>query len=277
MTALCAAFLVLEVFWRVAGVTDFPLYVREAPEAFVPAPNQRGRFLHRFDWAYNEKSMGVARPFQPVGDLLIGDSEIEGSVTFLRQADKIGPLLEEASGITIWPIGAKRWGLDNELAYLNSHPDLFGLKTIILLSNSGDFGPERQWDDEFEHPTRHPLIATPYLLARKFYRADPRADNPQPSPASDKIWHDALHRFLNSYKGRVIFVLLPIQSEVVNHQDHFSPLLKQLALENRSNVSVIRIADDTAWSPSFYQNNYHPNAAGNRELAAFVGPRIRHY
>ncbi len=263
-----------ELMVRAVGATNFPLYVRDSIDGYRPAPNQHGALFRRNDWVYNNLGMGVAGSFRPVGSLIVGDSETEGSVSFMKQADKIGPLLTKDTGQKVWPMGAKGWGLANELAWVNSHPEVFTLHRIMILSNSGDFGPAHPWDDEILHPTHRPMLELPYLLEKKFYKGDPVADDPPETTASTAIWHAALHRFLANYHGQVVFILLPIQSEVASRRDGFAPLTDELKSEGRSNLYVIRVADDSAWRHSLYQNEYHPNPEGNRELAAFVSRQL---
>jgi len=272
--ALVGVYALGEIGARLAGATSFPIYVKDATDGYRPAPNQRGALWRRNDWVYNERGMGVAAPFQPIGSLIVGDSETEGSVSFMKQADKVGPLLQQDTGAPVWPMGAKGWGLANELDWLNAHPEVFELKRIMILSNSGDFGPAHPWDDEILHPTHRPLLEIPYLLQKAFYRGDPLADDPPPTPESTRIWHEALHRFLTAYHGQIVFILLPIQSEVTRHFDGFNPLTTELAAEARPSLFVIRIADDPRWSPGLYHNEYHPGPAGNRELAAYVSHQL---
>ena len=272
--ALTGLLLAGELTLRIVGATGFPVYVQDAADQYHSAPNQRGALLWRNDWVYNEHGMGVAAPFRPVGSLIIGDSETEGSISFMKQTDKVGPLLQKDTGSIVWPVGAKGWGLANELGWLNSHPEVFALKRIMILSNRGDFGPAHSWDDEFAHPTHYPWFASIYLVGKYFYRPDPRSDDPPPSAESTAKWHDALHRFLTTYRGQVIFIELPVQNDVVKHLDGFRPLTDELAAEHRANLSVIRIADDPAWNAGLYHNDYHPSPAGNRELAAYVSHHL---
>src|ERR1700761_6823949 len=83
--------LAAEVLVRAVGATSFPLYLKDSSGAYRPAPSQHGTLLHRNDWAYNDLGMGAVDAFKPIGSLIVGDSETEGSVTFMKQADKIGP------------------------------------------------------------------------------------------------------------------------------------------------------------------------------------------
>jgi len=270
-----AALALVEVAARIAGAESLPIYIKDPVDNYRPAPNQQGALWHRNDWVYNDLGMGVANPFGRVGILIVGDSETEGSVSFMRQADKIGPLLSAATGSVVWPMGAKGWGLANELAWINSHPQVLSLKRIMILSNRGDFGPAEQWDDEITHPTHRPVIVTWFLLRKAFYHPAPLADDPTPTAHSTQIWHAALKQFLDNYSGQVIFVELPVRNDVLNHLDGFSPLNDELTIEHRANVHVIGVADDPAWNASLYKNNYHPSAAGNRELAAYIGQYLR--
>jgi len=264
-----------EVGVRASGLVDVPIYQQDAASGYKPITRQHGRFFLRNDWVYNNLGMGTAADFRPVGTLLVGDSETEGSIAFMRQPEKVGPQLQADLGEPVWPMGAKGWALTNELGWLNSHPQVLGIPRIMFLSNSGDFGVAHPWDNQLLHPTHRPLFALGYVTMRRFVRQPPGVDTMPPTPASLAIWRAALHRFLTSYRGHVVFILLPTQVETANHTDGFQPLTAALALEKDSNVSVVRVADDKNWATDLYKNNFHPNPLGNREIAAFVASQLR--
>src|SRR4051812_6093297 len=86
-----------EIGTRVSGIADFPLYRADQSLGYVPAPNQRGAFLNRNGWVFNELSMGTDRPFDPdsvFNLLLVGDSIVNGGNP-VRQSDRLGPAIEQ--------------------------------------------------------------------------------------------------------------------------------------------------------------------------------------
>src|ERR1700749_2777557 len=81
-----------EVATRLTGVADFPLYRADADLGYVLAPDQKGAFLNKNHWVYNEKSQG-AGPWHPNGKtdlLLLGDSLVLGGNP-VDQPDRLGP------------------------------------------------------------------------------------------------------------------------------------------------------------------------------------------
>ena len=125
-----------------------PLYKADNQLGYIPAPNQSGAFLHSRQWRFNEYSMGSAA-FEPdprrFNILLVGDSIVLGGNP-LNQSDRLGPQLEKLSGWQVWPVSAGSWALQNELAYLRTHPDVLQrVDAVAIVSNSGDFGEPSSW------------------------------------------------------------------------------------------------------------------------------------
>jgi len=180
----------VETVVRVKHAADVPLYRIDHDLGYVPQPSQSGRFLGRYDWTFNDLSMG-AGPFTGGGDLLIGDSLVFGEAR-MTPAQHLGPLLQARLSAPVWPISAQSWGLMNELTYLRLHPDVVKrVDKIIFVNNSGDFTTPSIWATEITHPTHRPLWATGYVLERgPLKRMLVKPPNPPEGP-----WQKALAAF----------------------------------------------------------------------------------
>jgi hypothetical protein len=195
-----------ETVVRVKHAADVPLYRVDHDLGYVPQPNQSGRFLGRYDWTFNNLSMG-AGPFTGRGDLLIGDSLVYGEAR-MTQAQRLGPLMAERLGVPVWPISAQSWALINELTYLRLHPDVVQrVDKIIFVNNSGDFTTPSVWASEITHPTHRPFWATGYAFERgPLKRMLVKPPNPPEGP-----WQEALSAF---HPGKpVTFVLYTQRGE----------------------------------------------------------------
>lgn len=195
-----------ETIARVKHAADVPLYRVDHDLGYIPQPSQSGRFLGRYDWTFNDLSMG-AGPFTGHGDLLIGDSLVYGDAR-MTQAQRLGPLLEDRLGVPVWPISAQSWALTNELTYLRLHPEVVQkVDKIIFVNNSGDFTTPSVWATEITHPTHRPLSAAAYALERgPLKRMLVKPPNPPEGP-----WREALAAF---HPGKpVTFVLYTQRGE----------------------------------------------------------------
>jgi hypothetical protein len=270
--ALLVLFILADVSARLLGVVDFPLYLNSRTLGYVPAPNQRGAFLHKNDWAFNNVSMGVAQDFAPgpgPNTLLIGDSIVYGGNHF-KQDEKLGPTLQRMSCGLVWPASAESWAFLNELRYVRAHSDIAQAFTrIIFVLNSGDFGDASVWTSEITNPTHYP-VSTIAFLARRIFES-----TPNPPPTGDNDWRTALQWLLDDYRGPITFALYPNRAE--NGQgdelNSFAELLRPY-LSNR--VDILLVGGDQRWrSPINYRDEIHPTNDGNKILARILAPAIR--
>lgn len=262
LIATIALAVAVEGVARISGVTDFPLYENSPALGYIPAPGQQGKFLNVNDWAFNERSMGVSQRFAPTGRtdiVLLGDSIVYGGNP-LRQADKVGPALERATGLDVWPVAAGSWGLANQLAYLKANPDVrAAADVLVFVLNRGDFDGASVWASELTHPTQRPTVALLYTAERY---AAPRlglelVDQKPPAPVD---WREDWHR-LTAGK-RVI---------VVRYPDRGEPAFDWPAMPG---AEIIDLAADPAWKPAHYRDDIHTNAAGSRALAEIIARAI---
>ncbi|MDO6413716.1 hypothetical protein Q4F19_04905 [Sphingomonas sp. BIUV-7] len=124
LAGVCALLAVGEGISRWSETTDYPLFRLDPHIGYIEQPDQSGSLGRVNDWAYNDKSMGIAAPFRPSptapDTLLVGDSIVNGGNLY-RERDKLGARLGQRLG-AVWPVGAGNWSLGNESAYLDRHP-----------------------------------------------------------------------------------------------------------------------------------------------------------
>lgn len=263
-----AAVAAAEVWLRRCGFIDFPLYDADPVLGYVPKPNTRGRLFNRADWAFNELSMGVAEPFRATSPstLLVGDSLVFTSAQ-IPQARKLGPLLQARLGHPVWPIGAGSWALQNELAWLHSHPQALACDTVVVIVNSGDFQDASVWRDPLMHPRRRPRSALWFLVRKKLHKPylPPFA---YPTPEQEAEWGGSLDRFLAAYKGRVIFVLYPNKPEIETGEDKFGPIRRRLA--GRAEILDVR----PHWRAEYFLDWTHPTERAYPLLAELIAAKV---
>jgi len=264
LAVAAAALIGAELAARV--VFDFPLYGADSEVGYWPLPNQHGAFLLNNDWAFNEHSLGVAERFRPsakVDVLLVGDSLVYGG-NGLRQADKLGPLLESKTGWQVWPAGAGSWGLQNELAFLRRHPDLVeGADVIAFVVNSGDFAQPSVWTSALTHPRERPALYLPYLFERYVLHQETEGkpatgEVPFPVPQRDVLgdWN----AFVRVANKPVVAIAYSAQAESGGGCDWIPPEFKQ--------AGAWTCYDGLAQvGKGGFRDPIHPTPLGNKALA----------
>lgn len=243
----------------------FPLYDYDNELGYWLRPNQNGAFLFTNDWAFNSDSLGVSREFatsENIDVLLVGDSLVYGG-NELRQRDKLGPLLEEKSGYTVWPAAAGSWGLQNELAFLRRKPKLTANSdALVFVVNSGDFEKPSSWESELTHPsTRHfPII--PYLV-RRYLLTNP-ALRPSPAPVAQRD-------VLADWKGLVQSVgVRPVVVIAYEAQDQTAGGCSWVPPQFQDYGTWFCYDGKSLGGAELFRDAIHPNAAGDQYLASAV-------
>jgi hypothetical protein len=262
-----------EVLLRSVGAISFPLYRVDPAIGYYPAPSQQGALFHRNDWAFNERSMGTSRPFRVTPDavLLVGDSIVFGG-NFFKQADKLGPQLEQVSRRPVYPLAAGGWSFNNELAMLRAHPELLAVPTMVWVSESGDFGELAAWTSALQWPDKTPPSALAYYTQKYVLRPRDVVVAPM-SEAATRQWQSNLDWFLHHYHGRVIWALYPLRKELGQPLPQaFTPLLARL----QGRADIIEVVADSRWTDSLYRDpQIHPSATGNKVLAQMIAQRLQ--
>lgn len=270
-----------EVAARFLGLIDFPLYDANAEIGYIPSASQRGSFMNRNDWQINELHMS-AGPFQPSSEgnvLLIGDSIVWGGNSYAAN-ERLGAQWQSLARAKIWPVAAGSWGLQNEITYLNQHPDVVGkVDEIVFVSNSGDFDEPSSWVCEMTHPRKYPQLATLFLLEKFVLKKDcptevaPALRVPKQNPL------EMLRSFGHAHPGKPLkFILYPDRAECE------SPALRQERLEkykplliDAGATEVHSLGDWEGWTAcaSLYKDPIHPVGAAYGSLSRYLNDRIR--
>ena len=261
-----------EIGLRAVGALDFPLFQTDPAIGYFPQPNQRGAYLRRHHWVFNERSMGTARPFMPSPDavLLVGDSIVYGGNP-LDQPDKLGPTLDRVSHRPIYPLSAGGWAFANELAMVRGNPDLLATPTIVVVANSGDYGEIAPWTSALNWPIVRPLSAINYNLRKFLFKPQDVVFSAKSAEASRR-WQTDLAWLLEHYHGRLIWVLYPTLAELHRPRPaDFDPVLAQL----HGRAEIVDVFGDARWTAKFYRDGViHPSAAGDRVLAGIIADQL---
>jgi len=279
-----------DIALRLAGVDDFPLYRTDPEIGYVVAPDQRGSFLNRNRWEYNEYGMG-AGPFQPEGRrnlLLIGDSIVLGGNP-LDQSVRLGPVLERNLGPNwaVWPIAAQGWSSLNKEAWLKQHPEIVSkMEWLVWVMKSSDFQGLSIWQSNLFNPLHHPIWLAGYLFEKQcwVFRIAPRLPLwlhlYQPAafdgiPLNAKI--PEIEDFLRNLKqtNPNLHILLVWYPEVAELHPPLGDFYLQAgagwnAFAGQEGLSFVDLGRESSWSAADYRDQIHPNADGDRALAAIL-------
>ncbi len=292
LTVATVLILGVEVGVRALGFVNFPIYAVASDISYVPLPNQSGAFLNRNSWVFNDRSMGVARPWDPKGHfnvLLIGNSIIYGGNPF-DQPQKVGPLIQQTLGpnFAVWPAAAGGWTNVNQMAYLDRNPDVASAAQLFVWEfMAGGLSKATPWAGEYVWPQEKPIWAGWYVFRR--YAVDMllsgiKIELPStgdPVPADMDRFAAAVHR-LSVASGRPIpgiLMLYPTADNLataMRGQEWLPerPFLEALA--HRNNLLVVDIAKDACWNSSLYRyDQVHPTVAGNVVLADILSRAIK--
>lgn len=258
-----------EVGLRYFGVTDFPLYENSRELGYLPLPNQRGSYLGKYRWAFNELSMAVPDPFRPSSFkqniLLIGDSNVLG--VLVDQPERLGSVMNTKCP-SVWPIAADSWAFLNELRYLHTHEYLLpSLNRIVFVLNFGDFGDASSWSSEISHPTHIPISSVAYI-ARKLLGA-----STSPAVTGDNNWRSEFSWLRRQYPGPITIAMYPIRAETVDAKLR-SERLDARKSDLGAGLTFIDIYETPNWSVSDYRDDFHLTAEGTRKLALHIVSQI---
>jgi hypothetical protein len=282
--------LLVEAVVRLAGVADFPTYLRSDSFGYVPHGNQSGAFLGRNRWSFNDRSMGSDRPWQPsqrADILLVGNSIVMGGNAY-DQVDKMALLLEAllGPGCPVWPVAAGGWSTVNEMRFLQAHPDVVeGTDFFIWELMAGQMGGLQPWVEETQHPTERPWWATGYVvrkaLTQRFGWVERAAS--EAVPRDIERHYAEFERVLGqlaSAAGRrpagVIF-LYPDQAQLELARaggDWMDDRQRIEQLAARYGLMLLDVAQSPRWTSAMYKDGIHPTVEGNRILAGLLADAL---
>lgn len=251
---------------RLLHVADIPVYRADPVLGYIPQPSQSGVFLRKNDWFFNARSFGMREKCSvgPKSILLLGDSVVLGGV-WVPQNDKLGPNIAMATGSPVCPLSAGSWSIENELRAVRISPDLLNMGTIILVSNSGDFGEPSAWQSERTHPTNRPVSHLLYAANKKLNPVS-EATDAVVTPAATAQWQNSLRSFLKSYKGKFVWIIYPTKNQMRVGSTAFDQA--KAIVKNRG--VIVDISRDPRWNVSLYRDSIHPSVEGNRVLSQII-------
>ena len=275
---------------RVAGLDDFPVYLKDEHFGYVPKPGQAGRFLQRNEWVFNDRSMGVAEPWRPSGRtdvLLVGNSIVMGGNPY-DQKDKLAPLMQAQlnARCAVWPVAAGGWSTVNEFRYLERHTDIAaGADFFVWEYMAHQMGGLSKWSRPTVHPLQRPLWLTGYVINKALDQRFPTAARFEVKSAADEAPYFAefeamLVRLEASISGRpagVIFLYPDRQQlQAARAGEEWLPDRAEVTrIAAKHGLVIIDLAATPQWTPDLYKDGVHPTVEGNGVLAGILNAAIQ--
>jgi hypothetical protein len=279
-----------ELGLRVAGLGEFPTYLRDDQFGYIPKPNQAGRFLQRNEWVFNDRSMGVATPWQAsdrTDILLVGNSIVLGGNAY-NQSDKLAPLMQSQlrASCSVWPVAAGGWATVNEFRYLDRQPDVVaGANFFVWEYMANQMGGLASWSRSTLHPLERPLWLTGYVVGKALDQRFPTAARFEVKAPSDEAPYfaefETMLERLTQASGRrpagVIFLYPDLQQlEMARAGKEWLPDRAEVQrLAARHGVMLIDLAAMPQWKAGLYKDGVHPSVEGNAVMATILANEIR--
>jgi hypothetical protein len=273
-----AALVMVELLIRLLGITSFALFAKDDRCHYRMKAAQRGRFLNRYQWSYDERGMRTKNHVSTLSGavILLGDSVVDGG-NYLTQSDTLAERLQGAIGKTVYPIACNGWSIGNELAALTSMPSWQDADKLIVVLNTGDFNYTNEGSSPWSFPSRLPLWLLPWLICRQLYRRYPAWWPPErPAPTAEavrRLRDQNLTRFkdvVEQFRGTVSILRFPLKGEDPAKETYF----ETLAAVAKSKVSLIDIIDSPLWTDDCYRDNIHPNSTGVDVLSRCIQEKL---
>jgi hypothetical protein len=243
-----------------------PLYQADNVQGYWIAPNQTGRFMGRYNFAFNALGMATDRPFRPTRErrdiLLVGDSVVVGA-NDIDHDERLAALLSRNLGdATLWPIGAKSWALQNQLQWLRAHRSVVnGVDRIVLVLNPQDFADPSFWSNEFTHPRTPPRPALLYMARKALGIVPPDVHQAKYIVPRASDLAGEWRRFIEGAGRPVDVVVYP---DLANRRGACGYVPRALYSVGRWHC----LTQGGEWPADSYLDDIHPNLDGRRRLAA---------
>jgi hypothetical protein len=280
---LVAALALGEVGVRMAGLVDFPIYSTDDELGYWIKPNQRGAFMNKNEWAFNDLGMPIERNFQPSAAIdvpLIGNSIIMGGNAY-NQKDKVGPLLQGLLGepFRIWPVAVGGWTNVNEAVFLKRHPQIAKNADLFIWEvMNGGFSRTAPWKSEYVFPRDKPASALWYFTRRNVLPRfiDFEMSELPPTGAVQQSNIDRIDEQLKKLseasgsKHPGLFFLYPTRAHLEEARSGKEWLPERAAVEalaKKYNLVVLDLSKQPGWTPEHYREGTHPTEEGNRFIA----------
>ncbi|MFZ1963569.1 MAG: SGNH/GDSL hydrolase family protein [Roseiarcus sp.] len=288
ISAIIFAAIAVELALRAAGLVDFPMYELDREIAYIPKANQSGSFLDRNDWYFNDKSMPIARNWDPSlhpNVFLIGNSIVMGGNPY-RQQDKLVAKIQKRLGErpVVWPIAAGGWTQLNEMAYLARHPEVATDADYIAWEYmGGGLSGTTPWFGEYVFPTHKPVYLTWYFLRRyvlpRIFGSFVFSELPVTGSAQDinvdkfdVAVAEITHGGGQARKGIIWLYPTAAQLEEAKEGKEWLPERPQIEkIANKYGLRIVDIASNPEWNAALYRDGgVHPNVEGNEVLASIL-------
>ena len=262
-----------EALVQLSGIVDIPVYRADNTIGYIPAPGQSGNFLNLRKWQFNEHSMG-AGAFAPdsrrFNVLLLGDSVVLGGNP-LAQGERLGPCLESLTGWQVWPVSAGSWGLQNQMAYIRSHPEILKVvDAVAIVLNSRDFGGPSSWASSLTHPLKRPFPGLLHVARKYVFSLGSPPGVRAELQVMSRDWRTDLHDFSVPYRKPVFIFLFSRLDEFEDPKKmhrQLDSMVPDLQKHSGGNAKKVRVAASPLWEKSFYRDAVHPSSKGNAALA----------
>jgi lysophospholipase L1-like esterase len=295
------ALLTAELSLRAIGLGR-PLLFERTPYGYRVRPSQRVRRFGKLS-VYNEHGLR-AGPLAEVAQgrvLCIGDSITNGGAG-TDQSETWPALLEQAlaaDGLAVQVLNASAggWALENEAGWLRAH-GLFGARLLIVELGTHDLFQEIASGEIVgthpSFPTAYPRFALTELMQRYPWYFGPLM-RARPVPQGDPGTEVDLGRSLEQTTQRlatlreivgigraagaaVVLVLVeqpPALEPIDEVTQRAKSALHEFAREQRVPLVLTATAMAQGGGQALFRDDYHPNPAGNRVIAACVQPVAR--
>jgi len=286
-----------EISLRAAGFVDFPIYRTDPEIGYLPQPSQRGAFMNRNRWFFNDRSMPVepdwrdtpAAPVSPSDLLLIGNSIVMGGNSY-DQPDKLAPQMQQrlGDGFRVWPLAVGGWTNVNQIAYLKPQHDVVdGAEFFVWQVMGGGFGTRTPWRGEYVFPTERPAfalwyVARRYVLPRWIDFGDTELpDSAVAKPEYVEAFDRAVGQLVAATRGRHqppgLIYLFPAQAELAEARRGHDWLPERAivtAVAQKHGLAVVDIAEQPEWNEGVYRDGVHLTVEGNALLAKLIARHI---
>lgn len=288
-----AAIVAVELIVRISGITDFPTYNTDSEIGYWPQESQSGNFLGKNDWYFNDKSMPIARNWDPnlrPNILLIGNSIVMGGNPY-RQQDKLTSQIQKRLGDLpiVWPAAAGGWTQVNEMIYLDRHPEIVDAEDSFAWEYmAGGLGSATPWGGEYVFPSHRPIYASWYVARRYILTRLFTFETGSELPAVGSAQQSNIARFDRAirtlkYAGTSfhdgIIWLYPTAAQFNEAQSGKEwlperPKIKEIA--EKYGIKIIDIAASPRWNKSLYRaDGVHPTVEGNEVLASILSDELK--
>ena len=261
-----ALFAVAEAIARMIKLADYPLFAKSGTVGYRFLPNTRGSMLGRYRWRMNAMGLRIDhdRPPEAASIVLLGDSTVEDGV-YVDQDATLAARLAAATGRDVYPVACPAWSLENQLAFLREHPDLYDAGTMVFVTNTQDLAALNRWETECAQPTRRPRSHAWYKLMRATHLPRRIAFPflfPPWADETDRTWEISVRDFLDRFRGRIVWLFYPLREEALGSLvpcQELCPLIEDRA-------ETFDLGMIPGWSMECYQDEIHPTARGRTLL-----------